>query len=249
MATIVTEDTADIKSIKYRVVYNAAASKAASRDIYTGVVDIKETYNLNAIAERMVAEGCPVNIASIRLILTTFADLVAKLVAEGRAVYIPGLVRFSPAIRGTFATEEADWDNAENQIVVNASIGSRMRVAAAKSTVQRIVTIVLPTFDQVVDMATQKPNVITSEGAFLVTGERFVWDDTAEDEGFFINVGGEERKCTIHELDPDNEYVILKTSQIFEQSGQEVQLFFRTRIDGKHRQIQFPETILTAVAQ
>ncbi len=249
MSSIVTEDTADIKSIKYRVVYNAAASKAASRDIYTALVDVKETYNLNAIAERMVAEGCPVNIASIRLTLTTFADLVAKLVAEGRAVTIPGLVRFSPAIRGTFATEDADWDGAENQIVVNASIGPRMRVAAATSSVQRINTVLLPVFDQLIDMATQKPNVITSEGAFLVTGERFVWDDSAEDEGFFINVGGEERKCTLHELDASNECVILKTSQIFETAGQEVQLFFRTRIDGKLRQIQYKGDIVTAVAQ
>ncbi len=247
MENIVNDVTTNTNTIRYRVKYNAAASKMASRDIYSGQTEVKETYTLARVAKRMVERGCAANKSTIRLVLTDFADLVSDLVAEGYAVNVSGLVRFAPSIRGAFASPDAPWDGSVNRVVVNATVGGRMRRAAAQSTATRLNTVVLPTLTGVVDFATQTVGVITSEGAFLVNGTQLIWDTLAEDEGFFINVGGEERKCTLSGEATDPNSVILKTSQIFEQAGQEIELFFRTRIEDTLYQVKYDGTITTAV--
>ncbi len=247
MDNIIIKNTTTPNTIRYRVQLNAAASKSAEREVYTGVVDVKETYDLDLVAKRMVERGCVAGKSTIHLVLTDFADLVSDLVAEGRAVTIPGLVRFAPSIRGTFETIDSPWDAANNQVVVNASIGSRMRAAAAKSTVQRVDTITLPELELLVDVATQQPNVITSEGVFIVSGTQLLWDETAEDEGFFLNAGGEETKCTQQEETQDETCAILKTSQIFDEAGLPVELFFRTRINGTLHQIKYANAITSAI--
>lgn len=237
MAEMMSDSTTNLASVNYRVIENAAATRAAGKPVYTGVVSVKETYNTAAVAQRMVSEGCAVKAATIRLVLSEFAELVGKLAAEGRAVNINGLVRFAPAVRGTFASEDAAWDPAQNAIVVNASVGSRMRVAAAGSQALRVNTVVFPTMLRVVDFATARDNVITSEGTFFVMGSRLTWDRSREDEGFFLAHGVTEEKCTLIEDVIDPTCVFLKTDAVLE-SGTELRLTFRTRINGSF--YQFP---------
>lgn len=248
MADVMIETTPAIESVNYHVVENPVASKAAGKPVYTGVVEVKETYNTVDVAKRMVAEGCPVKSSTVLLVLNEFADMLAKLTAEGRAVNINGLVRFAPAIRGTFASADAAWNTTENALVINAMAGARLRVAASGSTVVRTDrAMALPTLDRVVDMTTVRDGVISSEGAFFVMGTNLTWDEQAEDEGFFLDNGVSEARCVATESVQDPGCAALRTTLVFETPGEELHLLFRTRQGGNTlRQVDFTKPLVTA---
>ncbi len=235
-----------IKTVNYHLIANPGASRLAQKEVYTARVNIKESYNLAAISERMVAEGCLANASAIELVIKDFATLVAKLVSEGRSVNIEGLVRFAPSIRGTFDSPDAAWNAATNHLVVNATSGARMRLAAAKSSVQRIAAITLPTLEEVIDLVQQRPNTILSNGRFFVIGTRLTWNTSADDEGWFIACNGTESKCTVAEEKQDDTYVVLQATT-FERAGLPLELFFRTRIDGILYSIKYENTLTSAV--
>ena len=231
MAEIMIQADEGVESVNYRVIENPVASKMAGKPVYTGVVDVKETYNTAAVARRMVEAGCAVKASTIQLVLGDFAELIGKLAAEGRAININGLVRFAPAVRGTFATMEAPWDATKNALVVNASVGTRLRSAAAKSSANRTTRVLLPTLTRVVDLATVSENKITSSGGFFVLGTRLTWDDTQADEGFFLFANGDKMKCRMVESVQDPTCAALITDMTFD-PGTPLRLSFRTRIDG-----------------
>ncbi len=236
-----------IQTVNYRVITNAAASKLAQKEVYTGRVDIKETYDLDAVAMRMVEGGCTSKVMTIKTVLTDFADLVGRLVAEGRAVNISGLVRFAPAVRGTFESLDAAWNSTENRVVVNASAGAAMRMAAANSSVTRSETLHLPKLVQLIDMVKETINTVTSEGSFVVVGERLEWDLDAADEGWFLRFNGEEKRCEVIEQSPMGESVILKTDFAFTQAGDPLELFLRTRVNGVLHSVKMEQAITTAM--
>lgn len=236
-------------SIRYKVMRNGGASKAAGKDVYTASVISKETYGTKEIAARMVKEGCAVKAATIRLVINEFAELVGALVSEGRSVNIGGVVRFTPGIRGTFETIDSAWDASKNAIVVNACSGNRMRAAAALSGVTRVDGTELPVLRQVIDVTTSKTDLITSQGTFFVSGERLTWNEAAEDEGWFLNYDGAETKCTQVESEQNPELAALKTAQSFALAGEPLELTFRTRMGGTVlHQLKYENGILTAVA-
>ena len=248
MADVMIETTPAIESVNYHVVENPVASKSAGKPVYTGVVEVKETYNTSDVAKRMVAEGCPVKGSTVLLVLNEFADMLAKLTAEGRAVNINGLVRFAPAVRGTFASAEAPWNAASNALVVNASVGARLRNAASTSSVVRTDRILaLPVLDRVVDLTTVTDGVISSEGAFFVMGSGLTWNPAAEDEGFFLDDGSGEARCEGIESVQNPTCAALRTDLVFESSGVALTLVFRTRQGGTTlRQVAFAKPLVTA---
>ena len=248
MADVMIETTPAIESVNYHVVENPVASKSAGKPVYTGVVEVKETYNTSDVAKRMVAEGCPVKGSTVLLVLNEFAEMLAKLTAEGRAVNINGLVRFAPAIRGTFASLDAPWSAASNSLVVNAFAGARLRNAAVTSSVARTDrALPLPKLERVVDMTTVRDGVISSEGAFFVMGSGLTWNQDAEDEGFFLNAGTGEMRCLGVESVQDPTCAALRTDLVFENSGEPLTLVFRTRQGGTTlRQVDFTKELVTA---
>lgn len=129
-----------VGNVHYKLTRHGVASRKAGRDIYTASVLIKETYGIEEVAKRMVANRCAVKESTIRLVLQDFADLVGELTAEGRAVNIGGVVRFMPTICGTFDSPDAPWDPKKHAVMVRACSGKTMRRAAAKSPVTRVKT-------------------------------------------------------------------------------------------------------------
>lgn len=232
MDDIVINSEGDLKSVAYRLVRNEMASQKSGTDTYVGQVEVKETYGLQDVAEQMVKEGCAVKKSTIRLVLSEFAEMVAGLVSAGRAVNIGGLVRFAPAVRGTFASEDAAWDPAKNKVVVNATVGSRLRSAAASSSVRRLSLVDLPTLDVVIDLTSKEHGKITSLGSFLLQGTKLSWDAEAEDEGFFVIHSGSETACEAILADEDPTRVVLQ-NQVEFLSEEAIGLVFRTRMGGE----------------
>lgn len=224
------EANSSVDTIQYYVVENPAATKLKGEPVYTGVVKIKESYAINDVIERMAAEGCAVKGSTIRLVLTEFSDLVGRLVSEGRAVNLNGVVRFAPAIRGTFANGKADFDAERNSVVVNATAGSRLRLAAVGSPVAKVPSAALPTLAAVYNLSTGSQGTICSEGGILVTGTKLEWDADTADEGFFLNYEGVQTKFSVTGV-PSATAVALVTGQAMEE-GDTAELWFRTRMGG-----------------
>ncbi len=248
MADVMIQNNENLESVNYHVIENGAASKVAGKPVYTGVVEVKETYNTAAVAKRMVEAGCAVKRSTIQLVLGEFAELIGQLAAEGRAININGLVRFAPAVRGTFASIDAPWNAAENALVVNATVGTRLRVAASNSAVIRTATgMPLPKLERVVDLTTVRDGVISSEGAFFVMGSHLTWNKDAADEGFFLDDGSGEARCEGLESVQDPTCAALRTDLVFESSGVSLRLVFRTR-QGTNtlRQVEFSKELVTA---
>ncbi len=247
MSNMLTENQeGDLRNVNYRVVENAAASRSKGQAVYSGQVQVKETYGLADVARRMVAEGCAVKESTVRLVLSDFAEMVAELVSEGRAVNISGLVRFAPSVRGVFENAEAPWDPAQHKVVVNATVGARLRTAAAESPVCRVGEVIMPKLEEVIDLVSLQPNVISSESPFVVMGEHLTWDPEKEDEGFFLNLMGVETHCSAISDGTNPKRAIVSATQVFLSSGQKLELFFRTRLDGVNmRMVKFPHELTT----
>ena len=250
MDDIVLNSEGDLKSVAYRLVRNEMASQKAGAETYVGQVEVKETYGLQDVAEQMVKEGCAVKKSTIRLVLSEFAEMVAGLVSAGRAVNIGGLVRFAPAVRGTFASEDAAWDPSKNKVVVNATVGSRLRTAAASSSVRRLDAVDLPTLEEVIDLSSQEHGKITSLGSFLVQGSKLSWNAEAEDEGFFVIYNTAETACEAVLADEDPTRVILRNKAEFASNDEEIGLVFRTRMGGESLvQLTFKGELKSRIAE
>ncbi len=248
MADVLTNNVSgDLHNVNYRVVANAAASKTQGTAVYSGQVKVKETYGLADVAKRMVAEGCAVRESTIRLVLNDFADLVADLVAEGRAVNISGLVRFAPAVRGVFASEDAPWDPAQHQVVVNATVGSRLRVAAAECPVFRLDSVTMPVLEGLYDLAAMQANTITGSSPFMLTGKHLTWDQEQEDEGVFVSLEGIKTRCTPIGTQREDR-VVVRYPDPFDSSGLALEVFFQSRMGGDSlRMVKLNQEVTTVV--
>lgn len=103
------------------------------------------------------------------------------------------------------------------------------------------------------DITTAQDGVISSQGNFAVYGSNLLWDDTKDDEGFFISSEiynpGEEMKCSMSEDTKDPTFVMLINPLIFTESGDtSLVLIFRTRNgDGSTlKQYQYNGTLTTS---
>ena len=118
--------------------------------------------------------------------------------------------------------------------------------AASASAVRRLDELVLPTLTELYDVATLQRDVLSSEGNFLVLGERLTWNPEREDEGFFISLLGAESRCTAVSDGTTPNRAILHCTQPFDSSGLEVELFFRTRMGGETlRVVKYPNPLTT----
>ncbi|MEG2415116.1 MAG: DNA-binding domain-containing protein [Kiritimatiellia bacterium] len=195
MADIINDTKPAIESINYRVVRNGAISQKQGKDVFSGVVDLKETYNITDLAKRMVSEGCAVKNPTIRMVLTDFAELVGKLTAEGRAINIGGVVRFAPSVRGTFGSQNAAWDATKNRVFVNATAGSKLRMAATSSTVVRT-EMARPQVELLINGITGELNTLTIGGSGFLSGKRLNFRAGVEDEGVFLAIAGVMMHCS-----------------------------------------------------
>ena len=110
-----------------------------------------------------------------------------------------------------------------------------------------------PVLTRVFDITTAQDGVISSQGTFAVYGSNLTWDDTKDDEGFFISSEiynpGEEMKCSMSEDTKDPTFVMLINPLIFTESGDtSLVLIFRTRNgDGSTlKQYQYNGTLTTS---
>lgn len=230
------ESTVDV--VQYKLRLNPLASSKAGRNIYNGVVIKKETYGTRQLAARMVKEQTPLNESTIRLVIDDLANLIAKLASEGRAVNLGGVIRIMPVIHGTFDSPDEPWDPKKHAVRITACAGTKLRNAAVRSPVMRLDRPNSPEILQVANPASETLNQIPSAGEFFVFGKLLMWNQSAADEGWFLNYKGRETKCDVVKSENPHS-VILRTACRFDAPGESLLLIFRTRLNGEKSLRQF----------
>ena len=221
-------DNGDAVGIRYEVVKNHAQSKVAAKDVYNAHV-MANVKSLREVADAMVREGSKYESAEVLSILEKFASVTARLLQEGNAVNVGSLVRFRPSIQGKFEGEADAFQRGTHRILVRASIGSALRNVASTASVMRMTPAMpLPELLEVYNGATGNPDRISNEATFAVRGKAFIYDKDAADEGFFLNLDGQELRCPVITIDEGAKNVLLMVPHQIA-PGNELELTFRTR--------------------
>lgn len=214
-------------AIRYEVVKNYSQSKLLGRDVYCSKVQATPL-SLATVADTMVREGCKYETNEVVSILEKFATVATRLLQEGNAINLGSLVRFRPSIRGKFESIDEAFSKDKHRIVVTASVGSALRNVASTAAVSRITTIPLPEINIAYNGLTGEPNTVASQGPLIVMGKHFIWNDAAEDEGFFTDAAGEYRACELTSLDAARQTAFLHIAHEIPE-GTIVKLYFSTR--------------------
>ncbi len=128
----------EVSCVEYCVEEHKAASMKKGRKVYMARVMEKEVYYLEDTIERMRASGCIAQESTIKMVLEDYFKMVKLLVAEGRAVAIPEIVRFAPTIRGTFDSEDESFDPKKHKVVVQATVSKKLLATASGSPTRRV---------------------------------------------------------------------------------------------------------------
>ncbi|MBQ9693298.1 MAG: hypothetical protein IJV69_00885 [Kiritimatiellae bacterium] len=221
-------ENGDTNAIRYDVIRNAAQEKLTGESAYCARV-YAPTKSLREVAETMVREGSKYSAHEVYSILESFAAVVTRLLQEGSAVNVGSLVRFRPSIVGKFSSEDESFARGTHRIKVRASVGSALRDVAASAAVTRISQAVpLPTLTAVYNGLSGTPNTVCSEATMIITGTSLIWNEEAEDEGFFANLEGLDTRCQVIKTSAKNDTAIVLMPHALSE-GNEVELSFRTR--------------------
>ena len=242
-------DNGDSSAIRYNLAKNAILEKSKGELSYYARV-VANTKSLREVAETMVREGSKYSAYEVYCVLEFFTEVVTRLLKEGCAVNVGSLVRFRPRIQGKFASETDSFKRGVHRILVGASVGSALRNVAAAAPVSRVsAAVALPELLAVYNGATGHQDKVSNESTFIVKGANMVYDVNAADEGLFVNLDGQEPRCTVILMDekPANA-VLLMPHQIA--PGNEVALSFRTRhtTSGGKAIISYGKTLVCEVA-
>ncbi len=231
MADIQLKSGTNTGTIKYRMRELVPLSRKEGAPVYTARVITGEAKQLDDVAAAMCDINGLLKPAQVRMVLDEMANAIAGLIASGEAVNLGGLITLKPAIKGRWDTDTPKDVAASGEIVVRATAGARIRAVAEASSITRMDDALLPTLEQVFNMQNGEEGTLISEGTFMVKGSKFVWNDTAEDEGFFLDLSGARTKCA-HLITRDgNKTVVLRATQIMS-PGDEPTLWFYTRLGG-----------------
>lgn len=234
-------------AIQYKLQYNRLASRKAGRNVYSAHVIPKEGYGTVQLAKALACRGALLKESQIRMIISELANLIGELVSEGRPVNIGGVVRFLPVIHGTFASPDEAWDPKKHKVRVAACVGGRMRKIAEQSPVSRVGAPEVPVLTEILNTTGKTRGSISSHGAFVVLGTHLSWDIGAEDEGWFINLGGTESKCDVTDSESPFTSASLQCTRAFDAPGTSLLLIFRTRLGGKTlHQIAYSNPLVSA---
>jgi hypothetical protein len=242
-------DNGDSSAIRYNLAKNAILEKSKGELSYYARV-VANTKSLREVAETMVREGSKYSAYEVYCVLEFFTEVVTRLLKEGCAVNVGSLVRFRPRIQGKFASETDSFKRGVHRILVGASVGSALRNVAAAAPVSRVTAAVaLPELLAVYNGATGHQDRVSNESTFIVKGANMVYDINAADEGFFVNLDGQELRCTVILMDEKHANAVLLMPQQIA-PGNEVALSFRTRhtTSGGKAIISYGKTLVCEVA-
>ncbi len=182
-------------------------------DDYAAIVQIAGSWDLDTIADKIVARGSTVGKADVLAVLTDAESVCAEGVGESNRVNLGGLVQLFPRVKGVFTGPTDVFDPARHTIDVGANPGSALRDAVrASATVQKLEALKpAPNPIQYRDVNSDTTNdQVTVGGIGEVSGNRLKYDAVQADEGiYFVATAGGETKVTVVQKNKPSQLVFI----------------------------------------
>jgi len=178
-------------SIKYALFENHLTTDPND---YAAQVQITDSVELDALAQRVIDQGSTVTKADVLAVLEDVIKATEGYLLDGVRVNFGGLCDLYPRLRGVFNGITDTYDPARHQIDVGASPGIRVRSAVRSgASIQKVEALKkLPALLEYFDLASGEINATVTPGTIgTINGHRLKFDAGAADEGvFFIAADG-----------------------------------------------------------
>ena len=178
-------------SIKYALFENHLTTDPSD---YAAQVQVTDSVDLDAIAQRMIDQGSTVTKADILAVLEDVIKASEGYLLDGFRVNFGGLCDLYPRLRGVFDGITDSYDPARHRVDVGASPGIRVRnTVRDNATIEKVETIKkAPALLEYFDLASGEINGTVTAGTIgTINGHRLKFDSGAADEGvYFIAATG-----------------------------------------------------------
>ena len=174
-------------SIKYRIQKN----NFQGNDLFIGRIDLKGTYDREAVIKRMLEMGSTITRADILAVITNFERAVKNICLEGNKITLDNFMQFTPALSGKFNSELDSFDPARHEVYVTAQISSTFNAEfELASSMEKLPSVEKkPLIIGVTDLETGDSNKrVTKNNIVTLNGENLKLDPATPDEyGQFVN--------------------------------------------------------------
>lgn len=173
-------------SVRYILQKNNLTGK---KGLYTAAVRKKDTFDIERIADRIIAQGSLLNRSQIISFIESIEKVALSLLLDGFGVKLGSLVEFLPKIKGDFASLADNFEAHRHKADIAAIPGRSFRKAfAAKAEFERQQSQKpAPHLLQFTDVASGLTDTITTVGSIgSIKGHRLKFDKSVADEGIFF---------------------------------------------------------------
>ena len=161
----------------------------ADPNAYAARVQIKDSADLEQIADRIINQGSTVTKADILAVLENMCQACESFLVEGYRIRMGGVFELFPRIKGKFDGITDSFDPSRHKVEVGANPGSRIRKAVSEqATVAKQPTILPePNPLEYVDLGTGEINNNVTPGSIgTINGAKLNIDFAVADEGVFF---------------------------------------------------------------
>ena len=174
-------------SIKYRIQKN----NFQGNDLFIGRIDLKGSYDREAVIKRMLEMGSTITRADILAVITNFERAVTNICLEGNKITLDNFMQFTPALSGKFNSELDTFDPVRHEVYVTAQISSTFNAEfELAASMEKLASVEKkPLIIGVTDLETGESNKrVTKNNIVTLNGENLKFDPANADEYLkFVN--------------------------------------------------------------
>lgn len=156
------------------ITYTIRKTKFQSKEIKTGKIILKGTYNTKDLIKRMLESENSITEPTIIAVLKTLAINVKNICLEGSKINIEGFVQFTPYMSGTFDSDADGYDPVKQNIYVGAQLSKTFNTDFSRlvTTEKQIKGEIKPILLSVRDVSSKEENTtITGNGIVTILGD------------------------------------------------------------------------------
>lgn len=205
----------------------------ADPDDFAAIVQVVDSTDLDALAQRMVERGSTTTRADILAVLEDAIGACESLLLDGMRVNFGGLVELFPRVRGVFTGATDAFDAARHAVDVGANPGARIRKTVRDNAALVKDEAVKPAPNPIEfrDIASDTSNgQVTPDNIGQLSGNRLKFDAAQADEGAYfvlVALGTTTKVATVQKNKPSQLVFLIPTLP-----AGDYQIEVRARISG-----------------
>ncbi len=182
--------------IKYRIVENNLKPGTYYARVVQG-----DTVTLEQMIPNVVAKTALSGV-DVKGVVTAITDEIAAVLSAGGNPVVPGLVRFTVSISGSFDTDDVTItkDNVHLNVIAHDDRALESRVTVTATYSREADRIKVPLVSGFLDIATNVADQYTPGSIVRLRGEDLKFNPASADEGVFVDDGTSETRLSIYSV-------------------------------------------------